>query len=58
MTVNEMLERLQEAADNGFGECEVRLAFQSQLAAAIHRRRDRHAGRCVARPRRTRRRTG
>lgn len=28
MTVNEMIERLQEAADDGFGECEVRLAFQ------------------------------
>ncbi len=28
MTVNEMIERLQEAADEGFGDCEVRLAFQ------------------------------
>lgn len=28
MTVNEMIERLQEAADDGFGACEVRLAFQ------------------------------
>ena len=28
MTVNEMIERLQEAAEGGFGECEVRLAFQ------------------------------
>jgi hypothetical protein len=28
MTVNEMIERLQEAVDDGFGECEVRLAFQ------------------------------
>ncbi len=28
MTVNEMIERLREAADDGFGECEVRLAFQ------------------------------
>lgn len=28
MTVNEMIERLREAADEGFGECEVRLAFQ------------------------------
>lgn len=28
MTVNEMIDRLQEAVDDGFGECEVRLAFQ------------------------------
>ena len=28
MTVNEMIERLQEAAEGGFGDCEVRLAFQ------------------------------
>lgn len=28
MTVNELLERLREAADEGFGECEIRLAFQ------------------------------
>ena len=28
MTVNEMIERLQEVAGDGFGECEVRLAFQ------------------------------
>jgi len=28
MTVNKMIERLQEVADDGFGEYEVRLAFQ------------------------------
>lgn len=28
MNVNEMIERLQEIAEVGFGECEVRLAFQ------------------------------
>ena len=28
MTVDEMIERLQEAADDGFGACELRLAFQ------------------------------
>lgn len=28
MTVNEMIERLQEVAEDGFGECELRLAFQ------------------------------
>ena len=28
MTVNELRERLQDAADEGFGQCEVRLAFQ------------------------------
>ena len=28
MTVNEMIERLHEVAEDGFGECEVRLAFQ------------------------------
>jgi len=28
MTVNEMIERLQKVAGDGFGECEVRLAFQ------------------------------
>ncbi|MCK4415262.1 MAG: hypothetical protein KAY32_17145 [Candidatus Eisenbacteria sp.] len=28
MTVNEMIERLQEVAEEGFGECELRLAFQ------------------------------
>ena len=28
MKVNEMIERLQEVAESGFGECEMRLAFQ------------------------------
>ena len=28
MTVNEMIERLQEVAEGGLGECEMRLAFQ------------------------------
>jgi hypothetical protein len=28
MTVNEMIERLQEIAENGSGDCELRLAFQ------------------------------
>ena len=28
MTVNELVERLQEVADDGLGECEVRLATQ------------------------------
>ena len=28
MTLNELIERLQEAAEDGFGESEVRLAFQ------------------------------
>lgn len=28
MTVNELIERLQEAEENGLGECEVRLATQ------------------------------
>lgn len=28
MTVNEMIERLQDVAEDGFGECELRLAFQ------------------------------
>jgi len=28
MTVNEMIERLQEVAEDGFGECDLRLAFQ------------------------------
>jgi hypothetical protein len=28
MTVNETIERLQEVAEDGFGECELRLAFQ------------------------------
>jgi len=30
MTVNEMIERLQEAAEDGFGDCELRLAFQER----------------------------
>lgn len=28
MTVNEMIERLQEVAESGSGDCELRLAFQ------------------------------
>ena len=32
MTVNEMIERLQEVAEDGFGECELRLAFQPRWA--------------------------
>jgi hypothetical protein len=28
LTVNEMIERLQEVAENGSGDCELRLAFQ------------------------------
>jgi len=32
MTVNEMIERLQEVAEDGFGECELRLAFQPKWA--------------------------
>jgi len=28
MTVNEMIERLHGVAEDGFGECELRLAFQ------------------------------
>lgn len=28
MTVNEMIERLQDVAEDGFGKCELRLAFQ------------------------------
>lgn len=28
MTVSELIERLQDIADDGFGECEVRLATQ------------------------------
>jgi hypothetical protein len=32
MTVNEMIERLQEVTEDGFGECEVRLAFQPRWA--------------------------
>jgi hypothetical protein len=28
MTVNEAIERLTEVAEEGFGECELRLAFQ------------------------------
>jgi hypothetical protein len=28
VTVNELIERLQDVADDGLGECEVRLAFQ------------------------------
>jgi hypothetical protein len=32
MTVNEMVERLQEVAEDGFGECELRLAFQPNWA--------------------------
>jgi len=28
MTVNEMIERLEEVAEGGFGACELRLAFQ------------------------------
>jgi len=28
MTVNEMIERLEEVAESGFGACELRLAFQ------------------------------
>ena len=27
-TVNEMIERLKDVAEDGFGECELRLAFQ------------------------------
>jgi hypothetical protein len=32
MTVNEMIERLQEVAEDGFGECELRLALQPRWA--------------------------
>jgi hypothetical protein len=28
LTVNEMIDRLQEVAENGSGDCELRLAFQ------------------------------
>ena len=37
MTVNEMIERLQEVAEDGFGECELRLAFQPRWAFAAAR---------------------
>jgi hypothetical protein len=32
MTVNEMIERLQKVAEDGFGECELHLAFQPTWA--------------------------
>lgn len=32
MTVNEMIERLEEVAEDGYGNCELRLAFQPRWA--------------------------
>jgi len=36
MTVAELIEPLQEAADDGLGECEVRLAFQPNWPLQFH----------------------